>query len=73
MVRSPCSSRSWAIEIAPTGTERVSVTIPPDIGTVVIVGRSLEVVQAEGRETFSSPGRPVAVLSEAVVRYRPRS
>ena len=59
--------------IAPTGTERVSVTIPSDIGTVVIVGRSLEVVQAEGRETFSSPGRPVAVLSEAVVRYRPRS
>jgi len=59
--------------VAPLGTERVSVTIPASIDTVVIVGRSLEVAHASGREAFTSPGRPIAVMSDAVVTYRPRS
>lgn len=58
--------------IAPTGSERVYVTLPPDVDRVSIVGQSLEVVRAESRDTFRSLGRPVAVLSDASLEYRPR-
>lgn len=58
--------------IAPLGAERVHVTVPANIRTVVIVGRSLEVVRLDGRETITLPGRPVAILSDARVTFRPR-
>lgn len=56
--------------VAPTGRERVFVTVPEDVGTIAIVGQSLEVVRLDGRETFRSPGRPVAVISDVEVEYR---
>ena len=59
--------------IAPVGTERVRVTVPAGIDTLIIVGQSLEVVRIDGRETVTLPGRPVAILSGATVSYRPRS
>ena len=58
--------------IAPTGSERVYVTVPPDVDQISIVGQSLEVVRAESRDTFRALGRPVAVLSDARIEYRPR-
>ena len=58
--------------IAPVGTERVRVTVPANIDTVVIVGQSLDMVRLDGRETVTSPGRPIAILSGATVSYRPR-
>ncbi|MCE2513510.1 MAG: hypothetical protein J4F37_00585 [Acidobacteria bacterium] len=56
--------------VVPTGRERVFVTVPEDIDTIAIVGQSLEVVRVDGRETFRTPGRPVAVISEVEVEYR---
>ena len=58
--------------VAPTGSERVFVTLPPGLDQVSIVGRSMEVLHADGRDTFRAAGRPIAVLSEAVISYRPR-
>ena len=58
--------------VAPTGRERVFVTVPADVDTVAIVGQSLEVVRPDGRETFQTPGRPVAVISDVEVEYRAR-
>ncbi len=58
--------------VVPTGSERIYVTILPDLEQVVIVGQSLEVVRVDSKEHFTSRGRPVAVLSEALLEYRPR-
>ena len=59
--------------IAPTGLERVSVTIPADLGRVVIVGQTLEVTLFDGAlERIWSPGRPVAVISEVQLEYASR-
>jgi hypothetical protein len=58
--------------IAPTGRERVSVTVPDDVDQVSVVGLQLEVRRAEGRDTFDTPGSPVAVLSDVQIEYRPR-
>ena len=56
--------------VAPTGRERVFVSVPEEIDTIAIVGQSLEVVRLDGRETFRTPGRPVAVISNVEVEYR---
>ena len=58
--------------VAPTGTERVSIRVPDDVDSLVIVGQSLEVVRSDGRDVVTDLGRPVAVLSRATVDYRPR-
>ena len=55
--------------VAPTGRERVFVTVPERIDTIAIVGQSLEVVRLDGRETFRTAGRPVAVISGVEVEY----
>ena len=58
--------------VAPTGLERISLTVPEDIDELVIVGQSLEVVRIDGRDMVTALGRPVAVLSAATLEYRPR-
>ena len=59
--------------IAPTGAERVSVTIPGNLNQVVIVGQTLEVTLVDGNlERTWSPGRPVAVISEVQLEYASR-
>ena len=58
--------------IAPTGVERISMIVPEDLDELVIVGRSLEVVRLDGRDMVTALGRPVAVLSDATIEYRPR-
>ena len=58
--------------IAPLGSERVFVTLPAGLDQLSIVGQSLEVVRSDSRDTFRSVGRPIAVLSDALVSYRPR-
>ncbi len=59
--------------VAPTGVERISLIVPEDLDEVVIVGRSLEIIRIDGRDMATAPGRPVAVLSEATIEYRPRN
>lgn len=59
--------------VAPTGVERISMTVPEDLEELVIVGQSLEVNRLDGRDMVTALGRPVAVLSEATLEYRPRN
>ena len=59
--------------IAPTGLERVYVTIPAELDQVAIVGQSLEILRFDGsRDSVRSLGRPVAVISEVQLEYEPR-
>ena len=56
--------------VAPTGAERVFVTIPPALDQVVIVGQTLELTGIEGSlERIWSPGRPVAIISDMKLEY----
>lgn len=59
--------------VAPTGVERISMTVPEDLEELVIVGQSLEINRLGGRDMVTALGRPVAVLSEATIEYRPRN
>lgn len=56
--------------VAPTGAERVFVTVPPNLDQVVIVGQTLELTGIEGSlERIWSPGRPVAIISDMKLEY----
>lgn len=57
--------------IAPTGSELISLTIPEGHQRVSILGEKLTVVRPEGVDEFSVPGRPVAVISNVTLAYRP--
>jgi hypothetical protein len=56
--------------VAPIGNATVMVTIPPGITQVSLLGEVLEARTVIGRET-ATPGRPVAVVSNVQVEYRP--
>ena len=58
--------------VAPVGLERVLVTIPAEVTEVSILGQLLEVIRIDGRDTFRSPGRPIAIVSNVELDYRPR-
>ena len=58
--------------IAPLGVERLFVTLPAGIDRVSIVGQGMEVLRADGRDTFNTVGRPIAVMSNATLSYRSR-
>ena len=57
--------------VAPTGSETVSITIPESEDEVSILGEKLTVDRADGTATYSSLGRPIAVLSHVMIEYRP--
>lgn len=56
--------------VAPLGREQVSIPIPQDVDQVSLLGEVLEAVTAAGRET-TAPGRPVALVSNLMLEYRP--
>lgn len=56
--------------VAPIGSETVSVTIPSGVTQVSLLGELLEAQTSIGRET-AAPDRPVAVVSNVRVEYRP--
>ena len=58
--------------VAPVGAEGIRVTVPEGVTEVSIVGLELQVRRAEGQESFSSPGRPIAVISDVQVEYQAR-
>ena len=58
--------------VAPTGVERVSIMVPADLDQLAIVGESVRIVRQDGRDMFTAVGRPIAVLSDATLDYRPR-
>ena len=57
--------------VAPTGTESVSITIPEEEEQVSILGEKLTVERLDGTATYSSPGRPIAIISNVNIEYRP--
>jgi hypothetical protein len=57
--------------VAPTGTESISITIDAREQTISILGEKLVVIRTGGTDNFSAPGRPIAVISNVMVQYRP--
>jgi hypothetical protein len=58
--------------VAPTGTEPITIAIPAAEDEVSILGEKLTVERIEGSPaTYSSPGRPIAVISNVKIEYRP--
>ena len=58
--------------VAPLGREQVSIRVPQSMDQVSLLGEVLEAITAAGRET-AAPGRPVALVSNITVQYRPRT
>jgi hypothetical protein len=57
--------------VAPTGTEAVSIEIPEAEEKVSLLGEKLTVDRIDGSATYSQAGRPIAVVSNVMVEYRP--
>ena len=59
--------------VAPTGTEPITIVVTEDDAKdgVSILGEKLSVVRVDGADTFTAPGRPIAVLSNVMLEYRP--
>lgn len=58
--------------VAPGQGEAVRVTIPTGLASVGIVGARLSVLMRTNQEVFDTPGRPVAIISNVRLEYRPR-
>jgi hypothetical protein len=60
--------------IAPTGTVRIVVTISDNLSSISILGEKLEVVRTDAADpdNFNAPGRPIAIISNVLLQYRPR-
>jgi hypothetical protein len=59
--------------VAPTGSETISITIPEGEDQVSILGEKLtqERIVDGGPTSYTSPGRPIAVISNVMIEYRP--
>jgi hypothetical protein len=59
--------------VAPAGSESIAITIPADEKTpsVSIVGLKLTEARLDGVDPFTASGRPVAVISNVMLEYRP--
>ena len=58
--------------VAPVGGEGIRITVPEAVTQISIVGLELQVQRVDGQELFSSPGRPIAVISDVQVEYQAR-
>ncbi|MBI3493040.1 MAG: hypothetical protein HY047_14860 [Acidobacteria bacterium] len=57
--------------VAPTGTELITIAIPEGEDQVSLLGEKLAVERQDGAATYTSPGRPIAVVSNVMLEYRP--
>ena len=58
--------------VAPTGSESIVLTIAEADDQVSLLGEKVTVETMTGQPaTFSQPGRPIAVVSNVMVEYRP--
>ena len=57
--------------VAPTGLESISVQIPEEEDEVSLLGEKLTVERIDGNSTYSQPGRPIAVVSNLMLTYKP--
>lgn len=56
--------------VAPTGQESITLTIPEAEHQVSILGEKLMIERADGRAAYTSPGRPIAIISNVMIEYR---
>jgi hypothetical protein len=57
--------------VAPVGSEAIYITIPAGIDEVSLLGETLDAITPAGHETVIMPGRPVAIVSNLLVEYKP--
>lgn len=57
--------------VAPTGQESISITVPEAENEVSILGEKLMVDRADGSATYTADGRPIAIISNVQITYRP--
>lgn len=57
--------------VGPTGTESISISVPEGEDAVSVLGEKLVVERLEGPGTYTQPGRPIAVISNVRIEYRP--
>jgi hypothetical protein len=57
--------------VAPTGMERIVVEIPAGVNEVGILGEKLSVTGLNGTDLFTSANRPIAVVSNFSIDYKP--
>jgi hypothetical protein len=57
--------------VAPVGAEPVRVEVPAGVARVFVLGERLVVETLDGRDAFTAAGRPVAIVSNVRVEYRP--
>jgi len=58
--------------VAPSGAEPIVMELPADIGEQVsVLGEKLTVVRPGGEDHFTSPGRPIATISNVMLEFRP--
>jgi hypothetical protein len=57
--------------VAPVGSETVYLTVPAGVDQVSLLGETYDAITPAGHETVVMPGRPVALVSNILVEYRP--
>ena len=58
--------------VAPSGSEFIQMELPEDAeDQVSILGEKLSVMRPDGVDNFTSPGRPIASISNVMLEYRP--
>jgi hypothetical protein len=57
--------------VAPVGVEEIGITVPAEYDQVSLLGEVLDAYTPAGRES-ASPGRPVAIVSNVTLEYRPK-
>jgi hypothetical protein len=57
--------------VAPIGRETVVIDVPEKLDAVSILGEKLAVTRGDGSETVTGGGRPIAVVSNVRLDYRP--
>jgi hypothetical protein len=55
--------------VAPTGIEHITIVIPAEEDQVSLLGEKLTVDRPDGSATYSSPGRPIAVVSNVMIEF----
>jgi hypothetical protein len=60
--------------VAPSGVELITMELPADVQEQVsILGEKLQVLRADGgTDLFTTPGRPVATISNVTIEYTPK-
>lgn len=57
--------------VAPTGQESITITVPEEENEVSLLGEKLIVERADGSATYTTADRPIAIVSNVLIAYRP--